>query len=130
MAKGIVSNVSRNPIELPDGRMIGPGETFSDFDESLLKDNLFVDGGQLAVGKDAKALQAQLDKGGEEVSTLQKQLAEVQDQLQKETLRANEAQAKADAYDPAQVEGLQKQLADQTARADKAEQALADSKKK
>lgn len=131
MAKGIVKNVSQNPVELPDGSMLGAGETREDFDESTLgKDNLFVNGGWLVVGKDAKALQAQLDTSGEEVNTLKKQVADLQDSLQKETLRANEAQAKADAVDPAKLEELNKSVADLTARAEKAEADLAVAKKK
>jgi len=96
MANGIVTNVSNNPVELPNGAMIQPGETIEGFDEATLKDNLFLNAGWLVVGKDAKALQAKLDSSETDVALLEAKVEELQDALQKETLRANEAQAKAD----------------------------------
>lgn len=94
MAKGIVSNVSRNPIELPDGSMLAAGETRSDFDESSLKsDNIFIKGGMLVVGKDAKALQSQLDDSGVEVADLQAKVEELQAAVLDLTGRAEKAEA-------------------------------------
>lgn len=130
MANGIVTNVSNNPVELPNGAMIQPGETIEGFDEATLKDNLFLNAGWLVAGKDAKALQAKLDSSETDVALLEAKVEELQDALQKETLRANEAQAKADAADPSKVAELEKAVSTQSARADKAETELAALKKK
>lgn len=130
MANGIVTNVSNNPVELPNGAMIQPGETTEGFDEATLKDNLFLNAGWLVVGKDAKALQAKLDSSETDVALLEAKVEELQDALQKENLRANEAQAKADAADPEKIAELEKAVSTQSARADKAETELAALKKK
>lgn len=90
---GIVSNVSNNPVQLPNGAMIAPGETVSDFDESSLKGDLFFEAGWLVVGKDAKALQDKLESSETDVALLEVKVAELQEALQAETLRANEAVA-------------------------------------
>lgn len=130
MANGIVTNVSNNPVELPSGAMIQPGETIEGFDEATLKDNLFLNAGWLVVGKDAKALQAKLDSSETDVALLEAKVEELQDALQKETLRANEAQAKADAANPEKIAEMEKAVSTQSARADKAETELAALKKK
>lgn len=126
---GIVSNVSNNPVQLPNGAMIAPGETVSDFDEASLKGDLFFEAGWLVVGKDAKALQDKLESSETDVALLEVKVAELQEALQAETLRANEAQAKADAADPAKLEALEKSVIEQTARAEKAEAALTEALK-
>lgn len=96
MAKGIVTNVSKNPVELPDGSTLAPGETRQDFDEATLKDNIFLNGGWLVVGKDAKALQDQLDSSDETVKELQAKVDELQAAVSDLTLRATTAEAERD----------------------------------
>lgn len=94
MATGIVTNISKNPVEMPDGTTLAPGETRDKFDESSLKDNLFLNAGWLVTGKDAKALQDQLDSSDETVKELQAKVEELQGVVADLTLRAETAEAK------------------------------------
>lgn len=118
MAKGMVRNVSNNPLALPDGRMIGPGETVEDFDESSLAGDLFFQNGWLVTGKEAKALQGQLDNTESEVTALQAQVSQLQSALEAETLRANEATAKAENASPERIAELESQVQSLTAERD------------
>lgn len=93
---GIVSNASKNPLELPDGTMIQPGETREDFDESSLEGDLFLGAGWLVTGKDAKALQSQLEASDADISALQAKVEELQKAVSDLTLRAETAEAERD----------------------------------
>lgn len=118
MAKGMVRNVSNNPLALPDGRMIAPGETVEDFDESSLAGDLFFQNGWLVTGKEAKDLQGKLDNTEAEVSALQAQVSQLQSALEAETLRANEATAKAENASPERIAELESQVQSLTAERD------------
>lgn len=101
-ATGSVTNVSQNPVELPDGSTLGAGETRDKFDESSLTDNLFLDSGWLVVGKSSKQLQEQLNTSAADVEALNAQIVTLQDALQAATLRAETAEASlAAAQNPA-----------------------------
>lgn len=119
--KGIVTNVSKNPVPLPDGSILQAGEIREDFDEASLKGDLFFESGWLVVGKDAKTLQAQLDNSKTDSALLEAKVEELQEALQAETLRANEAEAKYDASSADKVKGLEDSLSTMTARAQAAE---------
>lgn len=93
---GVVTNVSRNPVDLPDGRTIQPGQTFDDVDEASLKDNMFVDAGWLVTGTDAKQLQGQLQQAGADSAEKDAKIAELQDALREQTLRAETAESERD----------------------------------
>jgi hypothetical protein len=91
---GIVTNASKNPVSLPDGSMLGAGESREDFDESTLKDDMFFKAGWLVTGKDAKELQAQLDDSDVTTAALKAKVEELQGVVADLTLRAEAAEAK------------------------------------
>ena len=93
--EGLLTNVSKNPVVLDDGRTLPAGESFEDYDFSAypLEDNMFARAGALISGSDAKALQSQLDTAGTEKAELEGKVEELQKAVADLTARAEKAEA-------------------------------------